>query len=142
MIALILSEAYCYDMLSIAYIKALRTREGRSTGGTHEWVEYFRLSTMITLQVDATKHRDIAASSEYKTLLRVNEEMYDRINLMKTRPATGEDAMYIDDRVHQRFLAKKALQARWFPETPLTEIKHGYENAIKTILNGYLVMQT
>lgn len=128
MIALILSEAYAYDMLSIAYIKSVRTMEGRSTGATPEWHEYERMSTLIDVQVGRDKHYMVACSFEYKDLLRVNEEMYDRINLMKTRPATGEDAMYIDDRVHQRYLAKKALQARWFPDSPLTETKHGYSD--------------
>lgn len=113
--------AYAYDMLAIACIKANYNKQEEAAERM-----YHALWDTLEAQQGKADHHAIIYCGEYGRLYEVNEEMYIRINEMKLREATGEDAKYIDDRVYQRFLAKKALQQRWFPSSPLTETKHGY----------------
>lgn len=118
MITLDLSESYCYDMLAILAVKLNQTLDDKTR------VEYIRMSDRIAAQVP--NHQEVVRSPEYNRLYEVNREMFVRIDELKQRKPTGEDAQYIDDRVYARFKAKQALQARWFPDQPLTEIKYGY----------------
>lgn len=120
-VTLIHDMAYAYDMLTIACIKLLHNpQDHKALAG------YLDLNSSLERQQGEADHAVITSCDEFIRLNRVNTEMYIRINEMKLREATGEDAKYIDDRVYQRFLAKKALQQRWFPSSPLTETKHGY----------------
>lgn len=119
---LVHDTAYVYDMCAIAAIKRYYNPEDIKARNGHLF-----LNNSLMEQHGVEDHVDILSSSEYGRLYKVNEEMYVRINEMKLREATGEDAKYIDDRVYQRFLAKKALQERFFPANPLTETKHGYD---------------
>jgi hypothetical protein len=124
MITLTHSEAFAYDLLSIAYVKLFHNpRDKRAHKNVMD------LSAEIERQVGGAPHEAILASDSFDHLYRVNDEMYVRINEIKQRKVTAEDATYIDDRVYQRFLAKKALQEKWFPDDPLTEQKFGYQNA-------------
>lgn len=120
MITLSVSQSYAYDMLAIAHIKMTRN------SSTAAVLEHMRLVEQIQPQVGAAKHDAIVRSPEYARLQEVNDQMYLRIDEMKQRAPTGEDAQYIDDRVYARFKAKQALQWRWFPGENLTETKHGY----------------
>ena len=122
MITLTHSEAFAYDLLSIAYVKLFH-----NSGDERAYKNVMDLSAEIECQVGGAPHEAILASDSYDRLYRVNDEMYVRINEIKQRKVTPEDATYIDDRVYQRFLAKKALQEKWFPDAPLTEQKFGYE---------------
>lgn len=123
MISLPLSEAFCYDMLAIASIKASFNPHNQQAATNMD-----ALAIDIARQVGYDRHNAVVASPEYRSLLRVNREMYMRIDELKARGEQIGDAVYIDDRVYQRFLAKQALQKRWFPEEPLTEQKMGYES--------------
>jgi hypothetical protein len=113
--------AFAYDLLAIAAIKARRNPNDNGAKGN-----LMLLDEEIQRQVGVMHHEQVCASLEYQTLLRVNDEMYVRIDEMKTRTATGEDARYVDDRVYQRYLAKCALQQVWFPGSAMTEQKFGY----------------
>lgn len=121
-VTLVHDMAYAYDMLAIACIKVVyNPQDHKALAG------YLDLNTTLEQQQGELDHDAITSCDEFARLSQVNQEMYIRINEMKLREATGEDAKYIDDRVYQRFLAKKALQERFFPANPLTETKHGYD---------------
>lgn len=124
MINLSLSEAYVFDMLAIASIKAMRV--SRDDIQSPAWKERQRLEDAIISQIGPDLFECILNSPEYARLYEVNDQMFVRIDEMKLREPTGEDARYIDDRVFARFKAKQALQARWFPNEQMTETKHGY----------------
>ncbi len=113
--------AFAYDLLAIAAIKARRNPNDNAAKGN-----LMELDCAIQGQVGSMHHEQVCASPEYLDLLRVNDEMYVRIDEMKLREATGEDARYVDDRVFQRFVAKGRLQKEWFPGTAMTEQKFGY----------------
>lgn len=125
MITLTHSEAFAYDLLAIAEIKAARSDSGRAVFSAHA------LDEEIERQVGAKKHEVVLESPEYAHLMKVNDEMYVRIDELKARGEQPGDARYIDDRVYQRYLAKQALQAAHFPGTVLTEQKFGYGKEIR-----------
>lgn len=118
---LVHDTAYVYDMFAISSIKCEFNSHDSKVLEAQTQLYYTLLD-----QQGFHDHYQITESEEYQDLYAVNKEMYVRINEMKTREPTGEDAKYIDDRVYQRFLAKKALQEKFFPSSPLTETKHGY----------------
>jgi hypothetical protein len=120
-IKLSLSEAFAYDLLAIADIKTLR-----NVGNYQASLACADLDDEIAQQVGYNHHCAVLASDEYAALRKVNDEMYVRIDELKARGEQLGDAVYIDSRVYQRFLAKQALQKRWFPDQPLTEQKMGY----------------
>ena len=121
MITLSLSEAFAYDLLAIADIKSLR-----NPGNAQAAQICTDLDDEIARQVGLLKHTEVLHSEEYSALRLVNDEMYIRIDELKARGERMGDAMYIDSRVHKRFLAKQALQQRGFPAEPLKEQKMGY----------------
>lgn len=123
MIHLTHSEAFAYDLLSIADIKYVKTKAETA------WSNFATLRDEIVAQIGDEKHRNVVDSPEYEQLYRVNHEMYVRIDELKARGEQFGDARYIDDRVYQRYLAKQALQKAHFPEQPLTEQKFGYSDA-------------
>jgi hypothetical protein len=122
MISLTLSEAFGYDLFAIASIKACHNPANDAAQSAAE-----SLSAELARQVGRDLHYSVLGSAEFKRLREVNDEMYVRIDELKERAATGEDALYIDNRVYQRYLAKQALQQRWFPDQPMTEVKYGYK---------------
>ncbi len=128
MISVPLPEAFLYDLFSIASIK---TCWNPSDVAAQEEAE--RLSTAIASEVGKEVHWAVLGSEEFATLRRINEEIYVRNDEIKVRPITAEDMAYTDAKVGQRWLAKRALQRRWFPTQPLTEQKYGYP---KEAVNG------
>jgi hypothetical protein len=121
MISLAVSEAYAYDMLAIATLKmGMNPKDGKAKENM------LQLADQMIGQLGDERYLEVLESEEYEALYRVNREMYIRIDELKQREERVGDARYIDNRVYQRFLAKMALQKRWFPEAPLTEQKMGY----------------
>ena len=118
MIKLTIDEAAAYDILSIMAIKA-------GVDKTLLW-QLVRIADEIVEQVTFEKHEAIVTSPEYLTLRAANQRVFDLIDGIKTRGEQLGDAKAIDDANYARFLAKKALQAKWF-DNPLTERKLGYE---------------
>jgi hypothetical protein len=125
MITLTHSEAFAYDLLAIAAIKAVRNHSDKTV------TELSRLELEISRQVGWDRHEEVMTSPEYAHLYKVNDEMYMRIDELKARGEQPGDASYIDDRVYQRYLAKQALQAAHFPGSELTEQKFGYGKDVK-----------
>lgn len=114
-------EAFAYDLLAIAAVKAQHNLDNDEAKGY-----LMELDNDIQQQVGVMHHEQVRASEEYQVLLQVNDEIYVRNDLIKTRPPTGEDMAYTDGKVGERWRAKRALQAKWFPSSRLTEQKFGY----------------
>lgn len=123
MIYLSLSEAFAYDLLAIASIKAARNPDNNEAKGNLMTLDY-----EIQQQVGVMYHQQVCASEEYRHLLLVNDQIYVRNDEIKTRPITADDMAYTDGKVGERWLAKRALQEKWFAGTRLNEQKFGYKS--------------
>ena len=115
------SASFAYDLLAIAAIKARRNPDNDEAKGN-----LMVLDNDIQQQVGILHHEQVCASQEYHDLLRVNDEMYVAIDELNAKGEMHGMATYINDRVHQRYVAKGALQKVWFPGTGLSEQKFGY----------------
>lgn len=113
--------AFVYDMLAIATIKVVY-----NPSDPKAITVVTDLISKLERQIGAEKHLQVVGSPEYADLYRVNAEMYVRIDELKLRGEQPGDAKYIDDRVYQRWLAKKNLQERHFGST-VSEQKFGYD---------------
>ena len=122
MINLIVDEAFAYDMWAITQIKALRNPKNLQANANQ-----VQLAKEIREQVGDDKHYEVRTSREYLDLYRVNDEIYVRVDEVKIRGEQVGDHKFVDDRVYQRWLAKRALQEKWFPESKLVEQKMGYD---------------
>lgn len=121
MIYLSLSEAFAYDLLAGAVVKVRHNPDNAEAKGN-----LMVLDEEIQRQVGALFHEQVCASEEYRALLQILDDIYVRNDLIKTRPPTGDDMAYTDGKVGDRWHAKRALQAKWFPGAALTEQKFGY----------------
>ena len=116
-----LHAAYVYDMRAILHIKYLKTKTEAALHNLDE------LSTYLSDTLGGPLHYAIIESAEYHDLYDANLCVFEHIDLIKQRPPTGADATYIDSMNHARFLAKLALQHRFFPDCPFNEQKIGYD---------------
>lgn len=121
MITITIDEAFAYDLLAIASIKAVRNPTNAAAND-----QVNRLSDEVSKQVGSAKHYHVLGSREYAALRKVNDEIYVRVDVAKARGEQVGDHRYVDDRVYQRWLCKQALQARWFAGEGLAEQKFGY----------------
>ena len=121
MIKIGLDEGYAYDLLSIAAVKVAKHAGNRANLANHH-----RLEAEIITQVGADLHCEIMDSTEYADLYQTNLALFNHIDEMKTRPPQAGDAQFVDHHNYQRYLHKKAIQARFFPNSPLAEQKLGY----------------
>lgn len=122
MITVSLSEGVAFDMYAIARVKEVRT----GLDACHTQVNSLCIDLLRAL--DAGLLADILCSAEYKALYEANGRVFDLIEEMHRTPKLSH-GMAIDRANHQRYLAKVALQNRWFPETPIGEVKIGYGDA-------------
>ncbi len=127
MIKITVDEAYAYDMLSVLHVKcAKQPNDGKAKAN------WRRLSVEIGGEIsdehgNSLLHSSILGSPEYGRLYDVNLAIFERIDLMKTpRSEQPGDAEFIDTQNHNRYLAKQALQTRFFPSSAVTEQKFGY----------------
>lgn len=70
------------------------------------------------------KYNEVTRSNEYIHLYEVNSRLYDMVDLAKENKVKAKD---VDDMVYERFLAKKAVQDKFFPEVKYGERKYGYK---------------
>lgn len=117
MICLTVDEGYAYDFLSIAAVKANRVPSHQNS------VNLSRTAQDLISQLGEAKHDEIIASPEYSRLQRVNDELFTLVDLAKTDAVKASD---VDREVYNRWLAKKALQERFFPNARFSEQKIGY----------------
>lgn len=117
-----LHAAYVYDMLAILLLKVDKTDASLKAVTNHH-----ELNTYLISAIGGVTHVNVLYSPEFQSLYFANLAVFDRIDLIKTRPATGEDAIYIDQQNYARYQAKLALQKRFFPDCPFAEQKIGYD---------------
>lgn len=110
MIQLPVSEAVAFDFYAIAFIKYER-------GFGFDEVERIResISTQISIPFF-----DIIGSVEFRNLWRSNSTVFDLVEKARLDHCKASD---VDKANHQRFLAKKALQEKFWPNNDLMEKK-------------------
>lgn len=111
------SESYGFDFLSIYEVKI------KKNGGEKAVLNFNQTADHILKQIGIFLFNNILNSEEYKNLVRINTELFDLVDAVKHNPCLGKE---IDSQVYKRFLAKKALQEKFFPESEITEQKIGY----------------
>lgn len=117
MIKMTVSEAYAYDFHSIAAVKRDKMPSAQSE---QNW---WRIDDDIVRQVGAEKHQLILGSTEYERLYAVNLRLYELVDLAKKDVVKASE---VDQGVYDRWLAKKALQDKFFPSSQYQEQKFGY----------------
>jgi len=112
-----LPEGYIFDILSIYQIKSNKFKENSIN------ISNFRsLFDEIQLELGFAKVQEIMNSQEYQNLLSANQDTFELVDAVKTNPCLGRE---VDAANYRRFLAKKALQERWF-DNSYSEVKIGY----------------
>lgn len=122
MIRISLDEAYVFDMLSIITIKLKYNKDNKQISDSMD-----RMMWEIGSQIGIQCFNAVVESKEFKSLIKANKEIFDRINAIKQRGEKLGDATFVDMRNYDRFLAKKALQKKFFPGKDFTEQKFGYD---------------
>lgn len=129
MIRISVDEGYAFDMLAIAEVKTKKLNlEDKRYGPV--FAHFCKILFDIGHELSDTHIlAKIIASPEYQELKRVNSDLFDLIDKLKKE--NGEECY--DKRVdmlnYSRFLLKKKLQERFFPETQVSEQKIGYDKA-------------
>ena len=103
-------EGKAYDELSILSVKSEKRPSVRS--------DWDRLMEAIVRQVPPEKHKAIMAEI-YPIMWAFNSAVFAKVD------ALPEDDP-VDSLNYQRYLMKRQLQERFFPENALTEQKIGY----------------
>lgn len=115
-------EGYYFDYLSILAVKAVKQPNNQILKQ-----EYMRCFMKAAEQLGEELITEIATSKEFDHLNLINLDLYEYVDLVKQDKVTGKQ---VDAKVYERFLAKKALQEKFFPNKPYTEQKFGYEKKI------------
>lgn len=112
-----LPEGYIFDILSIYQVKITK-----SPANSVNHYNYNELLSEISNQIGKETIDIILNSEEYSNLYSANLETFNLVDLVKSNPCLGKD---VDASNYKRFLAKKALQEKWFHNS-YSEIKIGY----------------
>ena len=119
MINLKVSEAYAFDYLAILQIKC-------EMDPSTNFEAYSKCVTNLIDELkDNKKWTQIMDSIEYRNLYEINFQTFQAVDDAKE---DGVKASYVDRCNYKRFLAKKALQEKFFPEEKLSENKIGYSS--------------
>ena len=124
MIKISVDEAGAYDLLAILSIKCAKTTDGPASKA------WSRLSRELIEQL-GSKHFEVTHSNEYLNMFEANNRVFNLINELKSA-SPNMPASIVDEANYCRYLCKQALQARFFPDSQLTEIKLGYDSPEKT----------
>lgn len=114
MILLPVDEAYAYDYLAILYVKQ---EHGLPVGG-----ELWELRRHLMAQ-EENGHVPVLlveSSPEFERMLEANRTVYD---LVEEACQDKCKASKVQKANRERYLAKVALQRRFWPDTPLSESK-------------------
>lgn len=112
------SPAYAYDFLSILQVKFDLTKDLKVS------LNYLEVYDHIMKEVGPKLHMEIINSREYFELVTVNTHLYNLVDAAKKDLVKASD---VDKLVYERFLAKMALQNKFFPDLEYKEQKFGYE---------------
>lgn len=117
MIYLKVNEAYAFDFLAILQIKFEIDPINNSENYNDCLLE-------IKKQINNNGEFDnIISSQEYKNLYLINKKTFEAVDLAKQEKVS---AKYVDECNYERFLAKKALQEKFFAKNEYKEKKIGY----------------
>jgi hypothetical protein len=111
---------YGFDYLSIFAVKTNKIGDEKSITNYKECLEH------IALQIGYVFTNEILGSKEYENLYKANLKLFEMVDLVKEDPCKGKE---LDDQVYVRYLAKVALQNKFFPEKRIIEQKVGYVNS-------------
>ena len=112
MINLPVDYAYAFDYFAILEIKYVKNIIPRNT--------FAEVAGAIAAQVGNKTFMQIINSAEYANLHTANSKTFDAVDKAKKDEVK---ASYVDQCNTERFLAKRALQKKFFPEYDLKEIK-------------------
>ncbi len=115
------------DMLSILQVKHARTT-GAAPAAANLATFSVPLSGQLGDQLGKPLYATVIQSPEYQALYTTNAALFDLIDLLKS-PARPEGICFdveVDKLNLQRWRDKRALQARFWPEQPMSEQKLGY----------------
>ena len=114
MINLKVSEAYAFDYLAILQIKCEMDTKAH-------FATYAACVNNIIDEIgDNDKWNKIMNSSQYQALYDANKRTFNAVTLAKKDEVI---ASYVDKCNNERFLAKKALHKKFFPEEAYNEKK-------------------
>ena len=123
MIKISVDESFGYDLRTIAQIKF------QKSGSEAARKNLRRTSEELVAQIDLATHEGILASQEYADLKQANLDLFEIFDEMKRPDKTECFDLKADRLNYLRHECKVALQKRFFPQNPTTEIKLGYEKA-------------
>ena len=115
--------AYVFDMLAIFGIKMVKTSGELYIQSSKN---YSDLKAYLCERLGNEEYSQIVRSDAYAKLYQANIEVFNRIDEIKVRGEQLGDATYIDQKNYDRYLAKKALQEKFFPDSVFNEQKIGY----------------
>lgn len=119
-IPVLLDACEIYDRLTILYIKLSQCSNLEIQSKLRTQIE--DLQTTINLNIGYDTARSIAKSEEYNNLYKVNLELFNLFDKLKTEDFSAS----IPDKLnYQRYLAKKQIQEKFFTKS-IEEVKLGY----------------
>ncbi len=121
MIKISVDESDAFDRISILEVKKDKAESRNVINKLTK--DITNLEQEINEAISFDKAIQIYKSVEYCNLKNINKEIYELIDIMNSS-SSYVDAKTINNLNYQRFLAKKALQEKFFGE--LNEIKVGY----------------
>lgn len=113
---------YVYDLLAITQIK-----RDKNPNNSRASENFNALSEEIKNQVGDELHSKILKSKEYQIVYSVNEEIYLKLEQLKTHGEKPGDAIFVDSKNYERWVVKCNLQKIWF-DKDVKEQKFGYKN--------------
>ena len=116
---------YAFDFLSIYEVKLNKVDGAPLYQNIKNFTE---ANHHIKDQIGEQKFFEIIESQEYLDLVKANQELFELVDLAKT---DAVKASIVDDGVYKRFLCKRKLQEKFFPDAEKVEQKIGY-NDIKS----------
>jgi hypothetical protein len=111
MINLLVDECYAFDYLAI-----LEVKKNKNAKNLHNWQQ---CKNHLELQL-ITLFDTIINSEEYKKLYEANEKTFDAVEKARYDLISAKE---VDDCNGKRFIAKKELQEKFFPDSRITERK-------------------
>jgi hypothetical protein len=112
-----LPEGYIFDILSIYQLKLFKFQDD-----SIHLSNFNNLLNEIKSQIGNDKALQVMESQEYLDLVEANVKTFDLVDAVKIEPCLGRE---VDASNYKRFLAKKALQEKWF-DSSYSEVKIGY----------------
>lgn len=110
MINLPVSEAYAFDYAAILEVK--------NDAGLNVHTDLHLVVDALHAQLGSCSM--VLLSDEYQALYKANREVFDLVELASKDKCLASE---VDAANQRRYFAKRALQERFWPSKPLTEVK-------------------